>query len=423
MTYNTAREATGGAAPQGRLAFDSDGRLTGIGDMTYTYDEDDYVTMITGASGDGSIDYAYGGNPVPTSITWTGPVAGTVTIVRNALFQATSMGVGTHTADLSPDADGVQMLAGEMILERDGATFLKSTALDSVTDEYARNQFGEPTFYEAKYDDGSGPSGTLFSESYSRDKGGRIKRKDVRVVDPGTGTMESYTARYEYYPTGQLHLVQYNDQPVIEYTYDTNNNLIGEPATPSGAVFEGPSRLYLPANAATATPVAFEGTWQSTANHEAAEMAFEPDAALTETAVSAASCAADEQTLVNVFASLPLGASRTVGADEQIRMVLPGRRGEPDDDVAPVASRGTSRSTARGLSSHRPGRRVRVIRCRRSHRGGWRVSRSRRERTRWRERSSPSPTEPRGTTATRTTRTEHPPREAIDLLVDAHRAR
>ncbi len=333
VTYDDDRKATGGSAPQGTLGFDGEGRLTGIGDIGYQYDTDDYVEKIT--SPDGTIDYGYNGNPVPETITWTGPVAGAVTIGRNALFQATSVGVGSFSAALDPDADGVQRQAGDMQLERDAATFLESTELDEIKDRYARNQYGEPTFYEAVHDDGQ-TSSVLFSETYRRDEGGRIRGKTVRIANQTTGKIETYEAKYTYYPTGQLHTVQYNNDPVIAYQYDANNNLIGEVGVPPAPPAE-PVRLYARTNTPALAPAAPEGSWGQLSvggsQFSVVEMAQEKEGAATATSITVPDCslATENRQLTTVLVSPPLQSARAITASDRVDFVIGAEQGQDDD--------------------------------------------------------------------------------------------
>ena len=331
VQYSSDREATGGSAPQGGLDFDGEGRLTAVGSISYKYDDDDYVEIIT--SPDGKITYEYDGNPVPTSIVWDGPVSGSVSIGRNTRFQATSVGAGSHTAPLNPDGDGVQMQAGQMNLTRDAATFLDTTQLGSVTDDYDRNEFGEPTFYEAM-----GPSGTLFSEEYERDKGGRIKSKTVRIAD-GAGGIDTYTAAYGYYDTGQLRSVKYNDQGASHYVFDSSTNLVGVVDEQSAR-----RRLYVRSDGAGAVPGAFEGSWGSTSLSGALYSVVQMDAArggaLAPTTVDLADCGVvgEQRQLAMVVVGPPLGEQQSISVGDTFDVMVGAGQGAPDDDLRLIGS-------------------------------------------------------------------------------------
>jgi len=347
ISYTTDREPSGGTSPHGALEFDGEGRLTDVGDTHYTYDADDYLTRIS--SPDGTIDYNYqdGSLPVPTSISWDGSVEGTVTIGRNDRYQATSIGVGGHSADITVDPDGmvtqVVTQAGVLAMDRDqDSGFLKGTTLGNTTDRYERNALGEPMRYVAEHD----TVGELFSEEYVRDTGGRIRSKTVRIRNADTGVLEQYTVDYGYDAPGRLQSVVYNrgdaaHESQAHYAYDANNNLIGAPAvTPTPAI--GPIRLYLQEGTPAATPAATVGAWTNAAADPHAAMGLTADGAATSTMVSAADCdagsGAPRRLLATVFTSPPLDAPYLFQGSEQFRVVV--GAGQPDADQAlqPLAS-------------------------------------------------------------------------------------
>lgn len=336
VAYDEDRQPTGGSSPYtgGSLSFDGEGRLTQLGPIGYEYDPDDYLTRIT--SPDGSIAYGYaGGSAAPTTITYNGPVQGEVTIGRNARFQADSVSVGGATANIDVDRDGVVSSAGALLITRNAATFITGTAVDQTTDTYTRNQLGEPTAYTARH-------GTteLFSEEYVRDRGGRIRAKTVRIRNPDTGNLETYTAAYAYDAPGRLESVTYNDADPVHYAYDGNNNLIGAPPA-SPTPVPGPVRLYLQAGTPAATPAATVGEWNDTQDGEQAAMGRTPDGALATTSVTAADCDAagsPRRLLATTFVSPPLAGAHQFTGEELFSLVVGAAAGSADDHLEPVAS-------------------------------------------------------------------------------------
>ena len=145
------------------------------------YDADGNLTGITSA--DGSLGLS--GAPAPTSVTWNGPVTGTVTIGRNALFQATSYSVGGQQITRDVDADGVVSRVGALTIDRSDAGFVQGTTLGgpvvgggvSVTDTVTPNELGEPLHYVATLQPGDGSAATGVEDvTYTRDTAGGSRR-------------------------------------------------------------------------------------------------------------------------------------------------------------------------------------------------------------------------------------------------------
>ncbi len=331
--YTADREANGGDSPQGELDFDTKGRLTGIGPISYGYDSDDYVTSIN--SPDGSITYGYDG-PVPSTINVAGAVSGSISIGRNALFQATSIGVGGHSAAIDVDADGVVSAVGQLAINRDAATFITSTAVGGTTDRYERNMFGEPMRYSARH----AGVGELFSEEYRRDRGGRITQKTVRIRDANSGLMNICVAGYGYDGPGRLQTVSANGVTAAQYGYDANNNLIGPPPvapTPAPRA----ARLYLRAAAPAATPNTTVGDWEDTASVDYAEMAEEKEGAATSTTAATSLCSDTDgprQILATVFVSPPLAAQHTFVPDTRLEVMVGAQQAAAGDALRGLAT-------------------------------------------------------------------------------------
>ncbi len=334
ISYTPDREGSGGTSPHGGLGFDGEGRLTDVGATHYTYDSDDYLTSIT--SPDGSLTYTYDGRPVPTAMTWAGSVAGTVTIGRNARQQATSIGVtGGPTVDITVDADGVVSAVGALSIERNAATFITDTTVGGITDHYDRSQLGEPMHYTVRHDTG----GELFSEEYTRDRGGRIQAKTVRIRNASSGALETYTAQYGYDAPGRLATVTYNDDPPIHYAYDANNNLIGAPPAPPDPT-PAPRRLFLSAADPAVTPGLTVGAWTDTAAGELAAMGPARDEPPVATTVTAPDCTggSPRRLLATTFVSPEITAEYVFDGAEQFELVVGAGETDSTEALRPVAT-------------------------------------------------------------------------------------
>ena len=235
------RTPTGGTSPWGALSFDSKGRLTGVGTTTYSYDADGNLTGISSADGSLSIGHA---GPVPTSVTWNGPVTGTVSIGRNALFQATSYSVVGQEITRDVDGDGVVSRVGALTIDRSDAGFVQGTTLGgpvtgggvSVTDTVTPNELGEPLHYVASLQSGDGSPATGVEDvTYTRDAGGRITTVSETIANPlNPTTPDTRSARYTYDELGRLACVYHDGQLVAHHVYDDNGNRIGASSTCNG---------------------------------------------------------------------------------------------------------------------------------------------------------------------------------------------
>lgn len=172
-----------------------------------------------------SIAYGYNG-PLPTSSTWTGTVAGSVSRTFNNNFWVASQSLnGANTINFTFDNDGLVTKAGAMTITNNPTNgLITATALGSVTDTRSYNTFGELTGYTAKY-----KTTTLYAVTYTRDADGRIASK-VETIN-GTSTTYAYT----YDKAGRLTGVLQNGASSSTYGYDTNSNRLTA-TTASGSV-------------------------------------------------------------------------------------------------------------------------------------------------------------------------------------------
>jgi RHS repeat-associated protein len=240
--------------------------ITGAGDATYAYDKDQNLTTITRPdtkiikfnydtagrlsqvvaptetvnlaynattgnlasasipSGE-SIAYGYNG-PLPTSSTWSGTVAGSVSRTFNNNFWTASQSLnGANTINFTYDNDGLVTKAGAMTITNDPNNgLITATTLGSVTDTRIYNTFGELTGYTAKY-----KTTTLYAVTYTRDADGRIASK----VETINGKTTTYV--YAYDKAGRLTGVTQNGTSSSKYTYDTNSNRLTS-TTSTGSV-------------------------------------------------------------------------------------------------------------------------------------------------------------------------------------------
>jgi RHS repeat-associated protein len=229
--YDLDRDLTTITRPDGKTTqfnYDSAGRLSSIATPTetikYAYNSTtgNLSSEVNGAE---EIAYAYNG-PLPTSSTWTGTVAGSVSRAYNTNFWATSQAVkGGSRIAFSYDNDGLLTKAGALSLKRSSTNgLITGTALGSATDTRVYDPFGDLSDYTASY----GVT-ALYSVKFTRDAGGRVTSKSETIG----GTTNSFV--YTYDLAGRLVRVTENGTSVDSYAYDTNSNRV-KAVTPSGTV-------------------------------------------------------------------------------------------------------------------------------------------------------------------------------------------
>ena len=172
-----------------------------------------------------SIAFGYNG-PLPTSSTWSGIVAGSVSRTFNNNFWMTSQSLnGANPINFTFDNDGLVTKAGAMTITNDPKNgLITATALGSVTDMRTYNTFGELTGYTAKY-----KTTALYAVTYTRDADGRIASKAETI----NGRTTTYV--YTYDKAGRLTGVSQNGTTSSTYGYDTNSNRLTA-TTASGSV-------------------------------------------------------------------------------------------------------------------------------------------------------------------------------------------
>jgi RHS repeat-associated protein len=220
-SYNLDRQATSLLRPDGSTIttdFDPAGRT-----KTITFPQAQYGISYNATTGKvSSITTNNGANvalsfdgALLSSSTWSGPVTGSVGWTYDTDLRLATVSVnGSDSVSYTYDNDNLVTKAGAMTLTRSSQDgLLQSTSLDSVTDSYTYNGFGEVTGYSA-----TGPAGSIYAVNYTRDKLGRITQKMETV---GTSTT---TFAYGYDAAGRLSQVSKNGAPTDLYGYDANGN-------------------------------------------------------------------------------------------------------------------------------------------------------------------------------------------------------
>jgi RHS repeat-associated protein len=198
--------------------YDTAGRLSTLtypqGVITRTYDPmTGQLASIATPSGE-TLSYAYDAF-LRTGMTWTGPVAGTVSVGFNSSFQLVSRTVDNQAMALGYDLDSLLTSANSLSLARDPKSgLLAGTALGAVTDSYGYDANGRLASYVAS------SSGTLlYSEVINaRDPVGRITQKTDTI-----GTT-SHVWGYTYDAAGRLTDVTEDGAFYSHYGYDSHDN-------------------------------------------------------------------------------------------------------------------------------------------------------------------------------------------------------
>jgi RHS repeat-associated protein len=205
------------------LSYDSAGRtssvVTATATISYAYDTTTGNLASANVGAGEGLAYTYNG-PLPVSATWTGAVAGSVSLTYDNNFRIVGETVGTSGAvavSLGYDADGllsgVQAGTGSMSLTRSATNgFLTGTALRTVADTFAYDQYGELTGYSAS------AGSALYSYTNTYDALGRVSARSETIA----GTTTQYTYLYDL--AGRLTGVSNNGARVSEYRYDANSN-------------------------------------------------------------------------------------------------------------------------------------------------------------------------------------------------------
>ncbi len=196
------------------------GRLNSVvsphGTYGYAYHSSSGHLVSITEPGGGSLAFDYDGS-LPISVTWSGPIAGSVEVGYNDSFEPTSRTLnGTLSTSFAYDDDGLLTQVGALDLDYDATTgFLETTTVGTSTDERTYTSFGELDTYTA-----SAGALPVLTYDLDRDGGGRITRK--------TETIGGVTAVWEYHYdlAGRLDEVQKDGVVVETYGYDANSNRV-----------------------------------------------------------------------------------------------------------------------------------------------------------------------------------------------------
>ncbi len=161
-----------------------------------------------------TLGFGYDGS-LPTTVTWTGAIAGNVSQSYNNDFLVTQRCVNAaHCIDFGYDNDLLIISAGDLTLDRDTQNgLITGSTLSSVTTSRGYNSFAEMTSYSADYD-----ATDVYDVTYTRDKIGRI----VQLQETIQGVATTYD--YHYDLAGRLDEVKTNGVVTASYQYDANSN-------------------------------------------------------------------------------------------------------------------------------------------------------------------------------------------------------
>jgi RHS repeat-associated protein len=219
-TYDVDRRLTSVTRPDGvavAYAYDAAGRLqtTTIpqGALTRTYGAANGLLSSIVAPGGEGVSYTYDGF-LRTGSSWSGAVAGSVTLGFDNNFRVTSQVVNTASLAFGYDADGLLQTAGTLALTRDPSNgHLSGTTLGGATDAYTYDTNGLLSTYVAK-----SSGSTIYSETIVRDAVGRITEKTETIG--GTTHVWGYT----YDASGRVTDVTEDGSSATHYGYDADDN-------------------------------------------------------------------------------------------------------------------------------------------------------------------------------------------------------
>src|SRR5580658_6397643 len=193
------------------------------GSLSYSYSPTTGQLLGTTTPGGETTTFAYDGF-LQKSITWSGPVAGSIAFGYNADFRVSSQTLNAGTAfAFGYDADGLLTCAGASTCPATGALGLtldahngrlNGTALGGIADAYGYDANGLLASYAANYG-----SSALYSETIvSRDLNGRITEK----TDALAGT--SHDWKYVYDAASRLTDVTEDGHFEAHYGNDGDDN-------------------------------------------------------------------------------------------------------------------------------------------------------------------------------------------------------
>jgi RHS repeat-associated protein len=183
-----------------------------------------------------TVTRAYDG-PIDTMETWSGRVAGSVSVALDRAFRVSSQRInGTSTVSYDYDDDGLMTRAGDLtITRRQDNGLVAGTSLGGVTTVDSYSHVGELWKRTVTYG-----GQTLYEATWDRDSLGRI----VGLVENVQGTPRTVTYGYGNPDTGFVSAVTTNG--VTEhYAYDGNGNRLAycSGSDTSTATYDAQDRL------------------------------------------------------------------------------------------------------------------------------------------------------------------------------------
>jgi RHS repeat-associated protein len=238
--YDADRQRVRIDRPDGQsvgFQYDSAGRLKLL-DMVsddHSYDYDATGRLNTLSTPTTALAYVYDGE-LSTGTTWSGAVAGSVTLSYDNNFRVTARRVnGSNPIALQYDQDGLPTQVGDLTLTRDAQSGLvTATTLGTISDVTTYDGFGDPTSYTARH------SGSpVYAASYTRDLLGRISQK-TETLGGATHVFD-----YTYDLAGRLSEVRQDGALVASYAYDANGNRLSRTDTggTTNATYDAQDRL------------------------------------------------------------------------------------------------------------------------------------------------------------------------------------
>jgi RHS repeat-associated protein len=221
-TYNLLNQLVGIERPDGldlSVQYDLLGRTTAItqpnGVLSVTYDRRSTLPKTLTAPDGGILEIGYDANAMPITSTWTGAVVGSLYQTFNLQGQVIQQAINSQQpVAFTYDQAGTLRQAGALNLGYQSATgLLTGTSLAATSDAWTYNAFGEPTAYQAEYDQEA-----VLALGFDYNAIGAIVTR--------TETLDGMTNvyHYEYDDIGQLTAVSKNGTILAGYTYDDNGN-------------------------------------------------------------------------------------------------------------------------------------------------------------------------------------------------------
>ena len=201
----------------------------------YTYDP--ASGRLDGIASPGGVGLELSQNgPLPTGLTLTGPVAGSVSVSYDESFRPDEIEVnGDDPVAYSYDDDDLITEAGDLEITPDpGSGMTAATSIGEIETASTYNGYGELETETAE-----DSASTLYSATYTRDEAGRVETKS-ETTPAATTTWE-----YGYDDAGRLEEVERNGSPYASYGYDQNSNRTSA-TTPGGttaATYDGQDRI------------------------------------------------------------------------------------------------------------------------------------------------------------------------------------